>query len=369
MKKISIFISMSFVLALSWFLSANSVSAERVKDIASIQGVRENELVGYGLVVGLNGTGDKSGAALQSVMNMLFRMGLAVEKKDIKTKNAAAVMITATLPPFAKTGNKIDALVSALVDAKSLQGGTLLLTPLKGPDGKVYALAQGPISIGGFAAGSGGTGVQKNHPTVGKIPNGVTIEKEINFDISKVDVLPMVLNNPDFTTASNLKNVINKALNGSYAISPDPSSVEVTVPPLYKNRIVDMVRFLESLNVSVDQAAKVIINERTGTVIIGENVKLSPVAISHGSLTIEIRKDMQVSQPPPLAPEGAETVVAPSSEVDVREQQASLIKIGGVTLSEIVNALNKLGVTPRDLIAILQSLKAAGALKAELEII
>ncbi len=345
------------------------VHAERIKDIASIEGVRENQLIGYGLVVGLNGTGDKGLSTMQGIANMLGRMGLTTNPNDIKAKNAAAVMVTAILPPFPKPGIKIDALVSAIGDAKNLQGGTLLLAPLKGPDGKVYGLAQGPISIGGFTGGGGGTTVQKNHPTAGRIPNGVIIERGLQVNMGKGNDINILLNTPDFTTASEVSKTINQGLKGNYAFAVDPSVIRLRIPAEYSHRVVELVTLVEGLEVSVDVLAKVIINERTGTVVMGEKVKISPVAISHGSLTIEVKTEYQVSQPFPFAPQKAETVVVPQEKVDVKEQKASLVEVSGVTLGEVIRALNALGVTPRDLIAILQALKAAGALKAELEII
>ncbi|MEW6417043.1 MAG: flagellar basal body P-ring protein FlgI [Nitrospirota bacterium] len=350
-------------------LLSTVVRAERIKDIATFEGVRENQLIGYGLVVGLDGSGDKGLATMQSIANMLQRMGLTVEPNDIKAKNTASVMITSKLPPFPKPGTRIDALVSTLGDAKSLQGGTLLLTPLKGPDGKVYALAQGPVSIGGFVGGGGGTTIQKNHPTTGKIPEGVIIEKDVPFVLGSGNEIKIFLKRPDFTTAAGIVKKINEELNSNYASTIDPSAVKLRIPPEYSNRIVEFITLVEGIDVSVDVPAIVVINERTGTVVIGDKVRISPVAIAHGNLTIEIKTEYEVSQPPPFAPEKAETVVVPKKEVTVKEQKASLIQVSGVTLGEIVKGLNVLGVTPRDIISILQALKASGALKAELEII
>jgi len=343
--------------------------AERIKDIAAFEGVRDNQLIGYGLVVGLDGSGDKGQATIQGVVNMLIKMGITLNPKDISTKSVAAVMVTTTLPPFAKPGMKIDALVSTIGDAKSIQGGTLLLTPLKGPDGKIYALAQGPLSIGGFAATGEGALAQKNHPTVGKIPMGVTIEKEVPFTLGNGMELRLFLNKPDLTTVSEVTQKINTALNGNYASSIDPSSIKIVVPQQHRDNLVGLMTAIEMIDVQVDMPAKVVINERTGTVVIGSYVRIAPVAISHGSLTIEIKTVQKVSQPLPFAPEKAETVVVPESDITVREQKASLAEVSGITLGEIVKALNSLGVTPRDLISILQALKASGSLRAELEII
>ncbi len=357
-------------LATCYMLHAPAVHAERIKDIASFEGMRENQLIGYGLVVGLDGTGDKGNQTIQTIGNMLQRMGLTVKASDIKVKNAAAVMITAALPPFPKPGMRLDGLVSTIGDAKSLQGGTLLLAPLKGPDGKVYALAQGAISVGGFIGGSGGTTVQKNHTTVGKVPGGVTIENEPRFILGSGNEIRLFLHRSDFTTAAEVARKINEALGDEQAaVTLDPTTIRLRIPEAYQGRIVQLIAVVESLDVAVDTAARVVINERTGTVTIGENVRLSPVAIAHGSLTIEIKTDFKVSQPPPFAPQGAATVAVPSADVKVREQNASLIQISGTTLGEVVRALNALGVTPRDLVSILQALRAAGALRAQVEII
>jgi flagellar P-ring protein precursor FlgI len=343
--------------------------AERIKDIATFEGVRENQLIGYGLVGGLDGSGDKSLATMQVIANMFQRMGSTVNTNDIMAKNTASVMVTAKLPPFPKPGTKVDATVSAIGDAKSLQGGTLLLTPLKGPDGKVYALAQGPVSIGGFAGGGGGTSIQKNHPTTGKVPEGVIIEKDVPFVLGNKNEIKIFLNMPDFTTATNIVNKINEELKSNYASTIDPSAVKLRIPPEYSNRIVEFITLVEGIDVSVDEPAIVVINERTGTVVIGDKVRISPVAIAHGNLTIEIKTEYEVSQPSSFAPEKAETVVVPKKQVTAKEQKASLIQVSGVTLGEIVKGLNVLGVTPRDIISILQALKASGALRAELEII
>jgi flagellar P-ring protein precursor FlgI len=343
--------------------------AERIKDIAGFEGVRTNQIIGYGLVVGLDGTGDKGNATLQSISNMLKSSGISVKLSDVKAKNVAAVMVTATLPPFPKPGVKIDAMVSTIGDAKSLQGGTLLLTPLKGPDGSVYALGQGPVSIGGFIGGGGGASVQKNHLTTGKVPDGIIVEKDPHFTLGNGREIRLFLSKPDFTTASEIARRINEEMQHDYASTIDPSAVMLRIPEGYRDKVVELISRVEAIAVSVDVPAKVIINERTGTVVIGDKVRIAPVAIAHGSLTIEIRTDFRVSQPPPFAPESASTVVVPLKEVDVKEQKASLIEVEGITLGQVVKGLNALGVTPRDLISILQALKAAGALRAELEII
>ncbi len=347
-------------------------SGERIKDIAHFYGVRENALIGYGLVVGLNGTGDKDGAYLfQPIANMLTRMGVRISPSEIegKTKNVAAVIVTAKLPTMVKPGSKIDVLVSSIGDAKSLQGGTLLMTPLKGPDGKVYAVAQGPVSIGGFSAGGGGTKSVKNHPNVGRIPGGAIVEREVPVNLSGRKRLELLLDNQDITTAVRVADRINEVLGGKYAKAETPSAVSVEVPESFRSDVLTLMARIEQIEVSVDTNARVVINERTGTVVIGENVRISPIALAHGGLTIQITTEYGVSQPPSFAPESAETVVVPQKTVTAREQEGALVQVKGATVGELVRALNALGVTPRDLVAILQAIKAAGSLKGELVII
>jgi len=344
-------------------------SAERIKDLAAFEGVRENPLIGYGLVVGIDGKGDQGLATQQTIVNMLQRMGLVVNPNDLKTKNVAAVMLTATLPPFPRPGTRIDVTVSAIGDAKTLQGGTLLLSPLKGPDGKVYALGQGAVSVGGFVGGEGGTKVVKNHATVGRVPRGGIVEKDLPFSLGKGDELRLFLHRQDFTNASFIAGKINEALKSKGSLAVDSATVTLQVPAEYRGRLPEFISLVEAIDVPVDMPARVTVNERTGTVVIGENVRISPVAIAHGNLTIEIKTEFQVSQPKPFAPEKAETVVVPKTEVTASEPKVSLTEVSGVTLGEIVKGLNSLGVTPRDLIAILQALRSSGALRAELEII
>ncbi len=368
-------------------------SAVRIKDLASIKGIRHNQLIGYGLVVGLDGSGDKQGTAftVQSLVNMIERMGIHVDENDVTIKNVAAVMVTAKIPPFARTGNKIDVVVSSIGDAKSLQGGTLLLTPLRGVDRKVYALAQGPISVGGFTAGgAAGGGVTKNHPTVGRISRGATIEREIRVSMQDKEELIITLNNPDFTTAIRVCNAINEKLGRVLASTTDSGTLKLHIPENFRDRVVQMVATIENLEVTPDTIARVILNEKTGTVVIGENVRISTVAVAHGNLSIQIKERTTVSQPLPFAPAppddtttqqfqledgavvapGGQTVVSPDSEVAVQEEKNRLLLVpAGTTIGELVRALNAIGVTPRDLITIFQCIKAAGALQAELEII
>jgi flagellar P-ring protein precursor FlgI len=344
----------------------------RIKDIADIKGVRTNQLVGYGLVVGLNGTGDSDDAifTIQSFASMLERMGVTVKPDDIEVDNVAAVMVTADLPAFGRSGSRIDVLVSSIGDAENLQGGTLLFTPLKGADGQVYAIAQGPVSTGGFAAGSeSGSGVQKNHPTAGRVINGAIIEKEIASDFNNRQSLTLNLHRADFTTASRVAQAINIAFYDEIASTQDAGTIEVKVPEKYTGNTVALVTMIERLGVTPDIVSKVVINERTGTVIMGENVRISTIAIAHGNLSIEIKENSNVSQPLPFS-SGGQTVVTPESQVLIEEGSNPIFLVeSGVSIGEVVKALNALGVTPRDLIAIFQALKAAGALQAELEII
>ncbi|MCS7164351.1 MAG: flagellar basal body P-ring protein FlgI [Thermodesulfovibrio sp.] len=355
-------------LILLFFLTTNSY-AERIKDIANWSGIRENQLVGYGLVVGLNGTGDKDGTYLyQPIANMLSRMGITVNVRDLKgkVKNVAAVMVTAKLPTNVKPGTKIDVQVSSIGDAKSLQGGTLLLTPLLGPDGEVYALAQGPISIGGFIAAGRAAQTVKNHQNVGYIPEGAIVEKSVPVNLNTKSELQLLLQFPDITTAKNIAEKINEVFKSSIAKALDPSTISIIVPSNYRGNVVDFMAEVERIEVYTDVPARVVINERTGTVVIGSNVRISPVALAHGGLTITIKETPEVIQPPTLAPRGATTQSVPRTEIKAEEKQASLVEVKGSTVGELVRALNALGVTPKDLISILQALKTSGALKADL---
>lgn len=359
------------IFALASFVFSNAAYGARIKDIAFIEGVRSNQLIGYGIVVGLNGTGDKTSAVytMQSIANMLNRMGMKFDPKTIKVKNAAAVLVTAELPAFSKTGSKIDVLVSSLGDATSLQGGTLISTPLKGPDGSVYAVSQGAVSLAGFTAGSAGNSISKNHQTAGKIPNGAIIEKDVPVNLFGRDTLQLSLRDPDFTTAERVVDEINRNFSTKVAMAVDAGSVSLSVPEEFKASVVQYISMIESLDVRPDAVTKVVVNERTGTVVMGERVRLSTVAISHGDISIEIKTQYYISQPNAFSPKG-ETVVVPVEQADVQEQKSKLIVVPeGVTLGDVVRALNLIGVTPRDLVAILQSIKAAGALQAELEII
>ncbi|HLF86063.1 MAG TPA: flagellar basal body P-ring protein FlgI [Nitrospiria bacterium] len=362
-------IIIAVTLILSQLLVTQGFSA-RIKDIVTIEGVRDNQILGYGLVIGLNGTGDKQGTefTIQSLATMLSKQGIVVNPQDVKVKNVAAVIVTATLPPFIKAGSKTDVLVSSIGDATSLQGGTLLMTPLKAPNQQIYAVAQGPVSIGGFLGGKGGDTIQKNHPTAGRIPGGALVEREVKVDLGSMELIALTLNSQDFTTALRLSKAINNFLGEEGAEPVSSATVNVRVPERFRGRIVELIASIETLDVRVDRNAKVVLNERTGTIVMGEDVRISTVAISHGNLTIQIRTEQQVSQPLPFSK--GQTVVVPQREVTVEEGKSQLLLVdGGVSIGEVVRALNSIGVTPRDLIAILQAMKAAGALQAEIEII
>jgi flagellar P-ring protein precursor FlgI len=341
----------------------------RIKDIAKVQGVRSNQLVGYGLVVGLAGTGDsnKSTYTIQSITSMLKNFGVVVSAGQLQPKNVAAVMVTAQLPPFVKSGDTIDITVSSMGDAKSLQGGTLLQTPLKAANGAIYAVGQGPMSIGGFSVSSGGSSQQKNFPTVASIPGGAIVERDVQTKIDDNGNIALALNQPDFTTANRITTAINRQF-GSIAASRDAGTVSIRVPDEYSANLVGFIASIEELYVTPDNIAKVVINERTGTVVMGGNVTIDEVAVAQGGLTVKITKTTDVSQPPPLS--GGSTTVTDNKTIDVKEQPANLIVLPATAnVSDVVNALNAVGATPRDIIAILQSMKAAGALHAELQLI
>ena len=371
-------ITFKFILIFFWILATvgaliPEAHAVRIKDIADIKGVRPNQLVGYGLVVGLEGTGDSADSlfTIQSLASLLEKMGVTVQTNDIEdVENVAAVMVTADLPPFASLGSQLDVLVSSIGDAENLQGGTLLFTPLRAADGYVYAVAQGPVSTGGFAvSGNSGDQVQKNFPTVGRVVGGALVEKELQSNFNEKNTLTLALKAPDFTTASRVAQAINRAFYNQLARTENAGSIQVTVPENYRGNTVQFVTMIEGLGVTPDMVSKVVVNERTGTVIMGENVRIATIAIAHGNLSIQINESQDVSQPLPFSP-GGETVVTPESEIVVQEGKNPIFLVeSGVSIGEVVKALNALGVSPRDLIAIFQALKAAGALQAELEII
>jgi len=375
MKKTSIQ-SLIFILLLG--LLPTSSQAARLKDLASLQGARTNQLVGYGLVVGLDGTGDgsKSAFTTQALSNMLKNMGMQVNTSDLKVKNVAGVMVTAKLPAFVKKGQNIDITLSSLGDASSLQGGTLITTPLKGMNGKVYAIGSGPVSIGGFEVRGGQTdGLQENHMTVARIPNGATVEREVPVSFADKDSITLSLNQPDFTTVSRMLRVINSYLNGPYASAKDGATVRIRIPEEYKGRNIAFISGIETLQVTPDSMAKVVMDERTGTIVMGENVRIKELALAHGNLSIQvaagdtplITKDM-VGQT--LTDEMVRKLRNRLKYPPNANQKDQLMDMSpGVSLGDLVRALNSVGVTPRDLISIFQTIKASGALQAELEII
>ena len=358
-------------LALALPQPAAAVSA-RIKDIVDVEGVRDNMLIGYGLVVGLNGTGDSlnnSPFTEQSLIGMLERMGVNTRGTNLRTKNVAAVMVTATLPAYAAQGTRIDVTVSAMGDAKSLLGGTLLVTPLMGADGEVYAVAQGPIAVSGFSAQGQGASITRGVPTAGRISSGALVEREIQFSLAELPVVRLSLRNPDFTTAQRVAAAINMQLRGNMAQATDPHSVLLTVPEVRRGDVVGLITEIEQLRITPDQVARVVIDEKSGVIVMGENVRISTIAIAQGNLTIKVTETPQVSQPGPFSQ--GQTTVVPRTDIQVDDQSQNRLAImqSGVTLQELVQSLNALGVGPRDMIAILQSIKAAGALQAEIEVI
>lgn len=342
----------------------------RIKDVAYVYGVRPNQLVGYGLVVGLNGTGDRVTNTVfmgQSLANMLEKMGIKIDAKQNKVQNVAAVLVTADLPPFAKRGSKIDVTVSSIGDAKSLGGGILVMTPLRGADGEVYAVAQGPVIVGGYLAQGAAAAVTKNHPTVGRIPNGATIEREVVNPFPRSETFVITLKNPDFTNAKKICEAINDVFD-YVAEAKDGGTVNVRIPDAFKANPVKFLSIVENLEITPDTYAKIVVDEKTGTVVIGENVKVSTVAISHGNISIVVKETPEVSQPMPFG--RGQTTVVPRTEAKVEEEKGHFFLLhGGVTVRELVEALNVLGVSTRDVIVILQAIKAAGALHAEIEVL
>jgi len=371
----SLFLATLLLLAVSatGLLSvAPAEAASRVKDIASFEGVRDNMLVGYGLVVGLNGTGDDMKSdpyTRESLIGMLERMGVNTRDGDLKPDNVAAVIVTATLPPFARQGSRIDVTISALGTASNLLGGTLLVTPLVGADGDVYAVAQGQVQVGGFVAQGAATTVTKGVPTNGRIPNAAIVEKEVPFELAGMESVKISLRNPDLTTGRRLSNAVNTFLGTEVARTLDPGTVLVRVPREYPGGVVALLTDIEQLRIEPDQLARVIIDEQTGTIVIGENVRIDTVAIAQGNLTIRVTETPQVSQPAPFSTTG-ETVVVPRTEIQIDENGDNRLTVvnPGVTLQDLVNGLNALGVGPRDMISILQAIKAAGAMQAEIQV-
>lgn len=356
---------------LAFFLIAVGplAAAARLKELASVEGVRDNQLVGYGIVVGLAGTGDRRQTlfSAQSLANMLERMGVSVAGSAIRVNNTASVVITATLPPYAQPGTRIDVTAAAIGDASNLQGGLLVLSPLRSADGQVYASAQGPVVTGGFVAGGGGAQKVVNHPTVGRVPGGAIIERPAPTPALGSRVR-LQLHNADFTTAARIVAAVNKKFGGTVANAENSALVSINMPASYNGRSSEFVAALETLTVDADRPSKVVINERTGTIALGKEVRIAPVSIMHGTLTVEVQTTFDVSQPAPMS-QGT-TQVIPQQTVAAKEEKArNVVLKEGATVEELVRALMAIGSTPRDVIAILQNLHAAGALEAEIEVI
>ncbi len=366
---------MKTYLCLSLFICGSALAAAptRLKEIASLEGIRDNQLMGYGLIVGLNGTGDKRQTVFsaQALTNILQRMGVSVNPNAILVRNMAAVMVTATLPPFAQPGTRIDITAAAIGDSTNLQGGMLLLTPLKAADGQVYAAAQGSVLTGGFVAGRGGNSQTVNHPTVGRIPAGAIVEKAPP-SVAPGSKLRLQLRQSDFTTAARIAETLNKhfAPGGAEPVAraESPGVVAVDVPASYASRPVEFVAEMEGLAVQADRPERIVINERTGTIVIGKDVNIAPVSILHAALSVEVRTTLEVSQPEGLS--AGKTTVTPQATVDTKEEKARNVVLGkGATVEQLVRALQAIGSTPRDIIAILQNMRSAGALDAEIEVI
>jgi len=358
--------------AATGFGVAPALSYSRVKDLVDVEGIRDNMLVGYGLVVGLNGTGDSLKNApftQQTLQTMLERMGVNTRGENMQTKNTAAVMVTANLPPFAAQGTRIDVSVSALGDAKSLQGGTLLVTTLFGADGQIYALGQGPVAIGGFTASGDAASVTRGVPTAGRISNGAIVEREIPFALASQSALKLSLHNPDLTTATRIAAAVNNYLGSTVAEVSDPSTVHLSVPPSYPRGVVGLLTDVEQIKVDPDEPAKVVIDEQSGVIVMGADVRISTIAIAQGNLTIRVNETPEVSQPGPLSKGTTQSV--PRTQIQFDDSKANRMAVlhEGVSLQNLVDGLNALGVGPRDIISILQAIKAAGALQAEIEVI
>lgn len=366
-----LWIAFTWVLATALLLATASRADVRIKDIASFEGVRENHLIGYGLVVGLLGTGDQltnSPFTRESMRGMLERLGVAnIDADLLKTKNTAAVMVTAKLPPFARRGAPIDVTVSSLGDASSLRGGTLLVTPLSGADGDVYAVAQGAVAVSGFRAEGNAATITEGVPTIARIDNGAIVEREVGFSLSEMSSVRVALRTPDFTTATRVRDVVNTELGAGYAHVLDPGTVEIGIEN--KSNVAEFISVIENLTVTPDSIARVVVDEKSGTIVIGSNVRIGQVAISQGGLTVKVRERFNVSQPEPISI-GGTTVVIPDTELDVEEVDSKFtILEGDVSLQDLVDGLNAIGVGARQTISILQAIKSSGALHADLEII
>jgi flagellar P-ring protein FlgI len=352
-------------------LAVNGAQTVLIRDITNIAGVRDNPLVGYSIVVGLNGTGDRQQTQFttQTLANVMQRMGVQIPASSVIVKNIAAVFVTASLPPFARPGMALDVTVSSIGDAKSLEGGVLLLAPLRGPDGQVYAEAQGPLTLGGFSAGNSGNGKQLNHPTVGRIPNGGTVERDTAIDLNRLSTVSLVLRNADFTSAREISNVINSQFGKPISTVVDSRQINVNIGSSGTSSVPELISQIQNLSISVRPPAKVVVNERTGTIVMGGDVKLSAVSVLHGSLSVEVTTKFAVSQPEPLS-KGGKTVVVPEQTVQASESSAKTIRLEeGASVEDLINGLQTMGATARDIVAILQAIKAAGGLQAELEVL
>jgi len=349
----------------------STADASRIKELAQLEGVRSNHLIGYGLVIGLNGSGDSGGTQFtnQSLVNMMDKLGVTVDPNMVQVDNVAAVVVTSILPPFARAGSTIDVAVASIGDAESLVGGTLLATPLQGADGKIYAVSQGSLVVGSLAYGGKSAKVQKNHPTAARIPDGAHVEREVPFVFGQQRSLKYRLHDSDFTTVSRMTDEVNRYFKTPLARSLDAGQMEILIPAEFEGRVVDFVSQIERLEVVPDTLARIVVNEKTGTIVMGEQARISTVAVSHGNLNLVVSESANVSQPAAFARRGR-TVVTPETEVDVTEDHGNLIVMEkGVNIGDVAAALNAIGATPRDLIAIFQAIKAAGALYADLVIL
>ncbi len=364
---------MAMVMAFALLLPEGRVEAQsRIKDIVNFEGVRDNLLVGYGLVAGLKGTGDRLRNAVftrESLVGMLERLGVNASSASLQTKNIAAVMVTATLPPFSRQGSRIDVTISALGDAESLLGGSLLVTPLVGADGEIYAVAQGPVAIGGFSVQGDAQSVSKGVSTSGRIANGGIVEREIPFSLKNLRDVHLALRNPDFTTARRIGRAINAFVGIETTEVLDSGTVKISLPASYRGNVIELLTDIEQLRVDTDTPATVVVNEQSGVIVMGQNVRIDPVAIAQGNLTIRINETAQVSQPLPFSL-GGETTTVPRTDITVDEGEDNKLTLleSGVSIQELVNALNALGIGPRDMITILQAIKAAGSLQAQIQV-
>ena len=372
LRALSLKITTFLIAAVLGFGVAPAIGYFRVKDLVDVDGIRDNMLVGYGLVVGLNGSGDSLKNApftQQTLQTMLERMGVNTRCETMQTKNTAAVMVTANLPAFAAQGTHIDVSVSALGDAKSLQGGTLLVTTLFGADGQIYALGQGPVAIGGFTASGDAASVTRGVPTAGRIANGAIVEREIPFALAGQTNLRLSLHNPDLTTATRIAAAVNNYMGSEIALVSDPSTVHLSIPPSYPHGVIGLLTDVEQVKVDPDQPAKVVIDEQSGVIVMGADVRISTIAIAQGNLTIRVNESPEVSQPGPFSK--GTTQVVPRTQIQIDDGKGNKMAVlhEGVSLQSLVDGLNALGVGPRDIISILQAIKAAGALQADIQVI